>query len=245
MEVCIVSRRFGSQPHWSEAAAAAAAQSLALAGCPVRWLQAGAAAPSGSTPGVEAVPVPGGIAPFRSVAGRIGGVALDVALTRALRQRPAEIVHDFGYGAPGSANTLWIAARMGARCVATVRAAEVLCHRQTLVDGWGNACREFSDPVRCTACCLLPAGAGLSPAAAALGRAMRALGGFSPFPNPLAFRNRMDILVGGLALAEAVFVHDDGEAALLAGVGLKQPVLRRAGGPDDLLAGVYRELLAG
>lgn len=226
--------------------AAAAARSLAAAGCSVRWLAAAAPGSEIAAEGVEVVAVPRRAQPFRRVRRRSEDRAMDLALARTLRARPADVVHDFGFGAPGSAGTLWIAERMGSRAVATVRAAEVLCHRQTLIDGWGSRCDEFADPARCTGCCLRHGGGGLSPAAARVGRALRWLGRISPFPNPGAFKNRTDLILGGLALAGIVFVGDEADAALLSRAGLQGPSIRCLDGDaGDGALPAYRELVAG
>jgi hypothetical protein len=154
-------------------------------------------------------------------------------------------VHDFGLGAPGSANALWIAERMGAVGVATVRAAEVLCHRQDLVDWQHQDCRVFDDPARCTRCCLSPGARSLSVPAAFAGRSLAWLRGFSPFPNLHAFATRFDVAVGGLGSASLVLVEHADEAGLLAQAGassVRSGNLAAAHGP--VLAGTYAELLA-
>lgn len=228
MEVCLLSRRGGAGGHWSQHLARTAAESLASAGHAVRWLcalTADAALPVVPA-GVELVPVRGRVRPFRQVHARLSDVALDVALARTLRARPADIVHDLGFGAPGSAGALWLAERMGATCMATVRAAEVLCHRQTLVDERNRDCRAFADPGRCTACCLTAGSSALSPAGAAAGRALRWLGGRSPLPNPHAFTTRLDVVIAGLGSARLVMVQDAAEAELLTEAGIQERALR-------------------
>jgi len=250
MEVCLLSRRGGAGDHWSQHLARAAAEALVSAGHAVRWLCAltpDAAMPTAAAP-VELVPLRGRMRPFRQVHGRLCDTPLDVALSRTLRARPADIVHDVGFGAPGSAGALWLAQRMGATCLATVRAAEVLCHRQTLVDERQRDCRAFTDPGRCTACCLTPGSSALSPAAAATGRALRWLGGRSPFPNAHAFTTRLDVVIAGLGSASLVLVEDPAEAELLTTAGIHERALRSGdlqAAHGTALARTYADLLSG
>jgi hypothetical protein len=136
---------------------------------------------------------------------------------------------------------------MGATCLATVRAAEVVCHRQTLVDERHADCRAFADPERCTACCLTAGPSALSAGAALAGRALRWLGGRSPFPNPHAFATRLDVVIAGLGIARLVLVERTDEVELLTEAGIQARALRSgdlqaAHGPA--LASTYTELLS-
>ncbi len=250
MDVCLLSRsRIGADGAggWSHALAARSAAVLRDRGCAVRWLWAGALreVPPPAPAGVELLACPGDAPPFRRVEARVLDVAVDVTLNRTLRSRPADIVHDIGYGAPGSSNSLWLADRLGARCVATVRAGEVLCHRGSLITGDGVACDESGEPERCRRCCLVPGSGGLSAGAARLGRSLAWLGGRSPFPHAAGFRNRMDHVLGGLGLAAAVLVEHPRDAALLAAAGIKASALRvgaLAAGHGDGLPDLYDAL---
>jgi hypothetical protein len=247
VDVCLTSRRGGAGGHWSRDLARAAAAALVSAGCTVRWLCAltmDEALPDVPA-GVEFLPVRGAVPPFRRVHARLVDTAADIGLAHALRPRPADIVHDFGLGAPGSANLLWIAERMGSLGVATVRAAEALCHRQDLVDWQRQECRVFDDPARCTRCCLSPDARSLSTAGALAGRALAWLRGLSPFPNRHAFATRFDVAVGGLGSASLVLVEHAAEAGRLAQAGVssaRSGNLAEAHGPA--LAKSYAELLA-
>lgn len=248
MDVVLISHRGGRVPHWSSGVAEAAAATLARAGCRVRWLQAttGGGEPPPCPEGVECHPVSGAIGAFRRVTARLRDAAMDDLLTRQLRRQPADVVHDVGFGAPGSANTLWIADRMGARAAATVRAAEVVCHRQTLVDATGAGCRDFLDAARCTACCLAPGAGGQSRARSALARAAGVLGAFSPFPNANAFAIRSESLLGGLTSAGLLLAAEAGEGEALATAGIRLRTFRS--GPLAELHGasllpLYRSML--
>jgi hypothetical protein len=248
VDVCLLSRRGGAGGHWSQQLARVAAEALSASGCRVRWLCALTLdEPLPSAHGIELLPVRGRVAPFRRVHGRLTDTAMDIALARSLRHRPADIVHDLGLGAPGSASMLWLAERMGATGVATVRAAEVLCHRQTLIDWQQRDCRVFDDPARCTLCCLTASTGALSPAGAMAGRALSWLRGLSPFPNRHAFATRFDVVVGGLGSASLVLVEHATEAELLVAAGVRARAMRsgnlaEAHGP--VLARAYAELLA-
>jgi hypothetical protein len=248
VDVCLLSRRGGSGGHWSQQLARVAAEALSSSGCKVRWLCALTLdEPLPPAPGIELLPVRGRVPPFRRVHGRLTDTAMDVALAHTLRHRPADVVHDLGLGAPCSASMLWLAERMGATGVATVRAAEVLCHRQTLIDWQQRDCRVFDDPARCTHCCLTASAGALSPAAAMAGRALSWLRGCSPFPNRHAFATRFDVVVSALGSASLVLVEQAAEAELLVTAGVRARAMRsgnlaEAHGP--VLARAYAELLA-
>jgi len=52
------------------------------------------------------------------------------------------------------------------------------------------------------------------------------LGGLSPWPNPDAFRNRLELTVGNLQLAERVVVPSIADAAALGAAGVPERVAR-------------------
>lgn len=226
MEAILVTQRGNGAEHWSRPLGAALAAAMRDAGHRVRWLRAAqhgehlALAPDG----VECTDLTGGSGSFRRVHARVTDVACDVALTHMLRERPAQQLVHLGYGSAGSVNTLWIATRMGTNCRAVVRAAEVLCHRATLVDERGRACAAWEDVQRCTACCLAPGPLGR--VEAGMGRLARRLGGLSPWPNPDAFRNRLELTVGNLQLADRVVVADAAHAAALRAAGIAESAVR-------------------
>lgn len=247
MDVLLLSNRGGDAPHWSHAWALAAARHLAGHGARVRWLRAAIAgdAPPALPAGVEVATVVGALPPFRRVEGRIDDAAFDAALTRLLRPRPSGLVHHFGFGAPGSGLSTWLADRMGSHAVATVRACELLCHRQDLVDEHGGICRTLGDADRCTQCCRTPPG--LSSAQARAAQALRWLGGCSPFPHRIGFLNRFDLLAAGLQVCKAVLVPSALDRELLLGAGFAAAA---SVVPDDaeaaaaLLPPLYAALLA-
>ncbi|MEY4674444.1 MAG: hypothetical protein RL148_2228 [Planctomycetota bacterium] len=238
MEAILVTQRGSGTEHWSRQLGAGLALALRDAGHRVRWLRATdrGERPAAPPEGVECIDVGGAGGAFRRVHARVTDVALDTALTRALRGRPAGTVVHVGYGSAGSVNTLWIATRMGARCAVVARAAEVLCHRATLVDEQQRACSAWEDVARCTACCLAPGPLGRIEAVVA--RRALCLGGLSPWPNPDAFRNRLELTVGNLQLAERVLVPAAADAVALGAAGIPDRVVRVLGvlGPGAGLA---------
>ncbi|MGE3175364.1 MAG: hypothetical protein AB7O97_22255 [Planctomycetota bacterium] len=223
MDLVLLSNRGGDgAPHWSRAAAGAVAAALAADGVRPRWLCAlgeGEAAPTVPA-GVDLDLLRGRRPAFRRVVARVSDVDIEVALARTLRPLRRPVVVHFGFGAPGSTASLWLAERMGGRGMAVVRATEVLCHRGTLVDHAGSPCAEFDDPRRCARCCCCGAAAeGLAPQQARLARLLRWLGPYSPYPNELAFRSRGDLVLSSLQLA-TVLVPSDDDRALLQRAGL-------------------------
>lgn len=226
MEAILVTQRGNGAEHWSRPLGAALAASLCAAGHRVRWLRAVQHGEQvGPAPaGVECTDLAAHSGSFRRVHARVTDAACDVALTRMLRERPAQQLFHLGYGSAGSVNTLWIATRMGTNCRAVVRAAEVLCHRATLVDEQGRDCAAWEDVQRCTACCL--AAGPLGRLEAGIGRLARRLGGLSPWPNPDAFRNRLELSVGNLQLADRVVVPLAADAAALRSAGIAEGALR-------------------
>lgn len=228
MDVLLVTNRGApGAEHWARPLAARTASVLAAAGHPVRWLAAvHEDEPPPVQEGAEVLAVAGRTPPFRKVQGRLTDTALDVELTKWLRRRPSQIVHAFGFGAPGSVASLWLGERMGARGVATVRAADVLCHRGTLVFADGETCHVWDDVERCLDCCTTPWERGLAPWQSAAARLLRWLGGLSPMPSRVDFQNRLEIGLGGLGYAQRVLVASEGEAGLLKAAGISPRTLR-------------------
>lgn len=247
MDVVLVSARAAhGSAHWSAASCAFVGGELAARGARVRWIWCAneGASPPAVANGVELVPVVSPLPPFRSVDARIADAEGDQQLARLLRPlRRASVVH-FGLGAVGSATTLWLAERMGARPFAVVTAREALCARNTLVDATGAACTVVDDAVRCTDCLSSPWEHGLTHGQARWARALRWLGGHSPFPGRIGVLTRTDLVLGSLLLAD-VFVATEGERAQLASAGVPPRSLAVVGGSDHPDASaVARELVA-
>ncbi|HEX5051478.1 MAG TPA: hypothetical protein VFZ65_06870 [Planctomycetota bacterium] len=205
--VVVSSPGAGTSVHWSHAAALELARVLLLGGARVEWLAA-------ATPGHELpLALPGVVAgavstcattPVHRVTAGMTDLELEVALSRSLRSRPAHAVVHFGTGARGSPNVLWLADRLGSAVFAVVRAAEVVCQRGDLVDFAGEPCPVFDDPERCRRCC-----------------------GPSRWSRPrtVEFRNRIDLLAGGLLVTKAVFVPDPADVQPLVTAGVPRHLL--------------------
>ncbi|MBX3465174.1 MAG: hypothetical protein KF830_18560 [Planctomycetes bacterium] len=194
----------GGAAHWSAAMAAAVAGELLAAGAEVEWLcglGAGAATPP-DVGAVRARPFPRRALGVHAVAAGTQDPALERALAHSLRAAPAAAVLHLGTGAGGSPSVTWLADRMGCAAFAVVRSAEIVCQRGDLVDAIGEPCTKFDDAARCRACCRR-----------------------SAWRQPRAddLRNRWDLLLAGLLVAEAVFVADAADAERLASLGLARP----------------------
>jgi len=235
MDVVMISTRGrDGVPHWSRACAGDLAARLLQHGARVQWL-----CPLGDG---EAEPTPaagirlecrrGRMPPFRRVLARIADSRIDVALARALRPLRRAVVVHVGFGAPGSAATLWLADRMGADAIGVVRAEEVVCHRGTLVDASGAPCAEFTSAARCAACVCTPwPGRGLSPAQSRWANRLLRLRGWSPFPNENAFLSRADLVLGSLLVATVV-VGDAAQREQLCAAGIPPRNVRTIDGLD-------------
>lgn len=181
--------------------------------------------------------VPSRTPPFRSVmSGQIDS-PLELALSRELRDDPADVVHVQGYGAANSYLLAWFAERLGVPSVVVVDPIEaVLCHRGTLVDREGQPCRQFDDARRCARCCRGADPAALGRTGAALAVLTRPLRGLAPFPSETAMLNRLDTLIHGLAAARLVCVRDPAAATDLIALGLPEKLLHVGiPGPDVAL----------
>jgi len=192
--------------HWSHAATAELARVLLVAGANVEWFRVAHAAndlpvpPPGTS--LHAFRAPA--VPLHRVAAANESMPLEIALTRSLRQHHANVVVHVGAGARGSPNVAWVANRMGSLALAVVRATEVVCHRGTLVDATNRPCTIADDPERCRSCC-------------SKSWLQRARAG--------DFTDRLDLLVGSLALAAAVFVPSSMEGERLAAFGVPKTSL--------------------
>ncbi len=218
--VLVTTRSANTVAHWSRAMAADVAAALVAQGARVTWLcPLGPMEGAPAADGILVQPLPGSVPAFRQVLARVEDTAVDVALARVLRPLARPIVVHFGFGAPGSVTTLWLAERMGARGVAVLRAAEALCHRGTLVDATGNECRQCLDAARCAACARAPWPEGLSPAQAVAAVCLRPLAGWSPYPSENAFLSRTDLVLASL-LSAIVVVADPVDADLMVAAGI-------------------------
>lgn len=225
MDVVLVSGRArGSASHPSRARTRVLAAELAAAGHSVRWVRpAAGAGPVEPVAGVELLPVDSQAPPFAAVAASAADFATERTLSLAIRRRLPDVVHVLGYGCVTSPQTAWVADRLGVPVVVSVEARELLCHRGTLVDESGADCVEWDDPARCTACCLAPFEGGLTARQAQRARSWwwRLLPAWSPYPKPLDFENRSDVLVGGFLAAAVVLVASDVERDLVVRAGVQ------------------------
>src|SRR5262245_60131563 len=234
MDVVMISMRGrAGVPHWSRACAGDLAARLLQHGARVQWLcplDDGEAEPTPAA-GVRLEGLRGRVPPFRRVLARIADSRLDVALARALRPLRRAVVVHVGFGAPGSAATLWLADRMGADAIGVVRADEVLCHRGTLVDATGAPCADFTSAARCAQCVCAPwPGRGLSRLQSRWANRLLRLG-WSPFPNENAFLSRTDLLLGSMLVATIV-VGDAAQREQLCTAGLPPRNVRAIDGLD-------------
>ncbi|MBK8100010.1 MAG: hypothetical protein IPK26_23140 [Planctomycetes bacterium] len=218
--VVVTARGNGPGPHWSVAVGERVLAALRGHGIEVTWLRAlppGVLVPAPA--GVEVIdfvaPVPG----FHRVTARGDDVALDVALAKLLRHRPADSVIHLGLGAVGTVQTLWLADRMGSVPLAVVKAREVLCHRGDLQFAGGEACAVVDDPRRCGRCVTTPCGTGVSAWHSRWLHGTRWLPG-SRFPGPEQFLNRLDLVVGSLQVARLIAVVDPPVPEALTDVGV-------------------------
>ena len=156
---------------------------------------------------------------FRKVGAPLEDPRHEYAVAATIRAFAPDVVHLLGCGGGTSIHLPWIARALGVASIVEVEAAALLCHRGDLVHASGEACLVTDDAARCAACCCARTRgrAGLSAAGAIAARATRWLGDVAPFPTPLAFRNRRDLLSAALSEAAAVVVRDEaGRRAALA-----------------------------
>jgi len=230
MDIVLVSARRGADRlAVHHAGAASLARDLAGAGHHVRWLcpvPPGSVTPAAPHRSVNITAVTSPPPDFRAVAFGMADVPTETALSFAIRAALPDVVHILGFGGVTSATLPWVADRLGVPVVLSADAAEVLCHRGTLIDEQGRECRAFADSQRCAACCLTPFADGLSTAQARRARLWRWAGSWSPYPKPVDFRNRLDLQLGGMMSAAAILVADDEQRELLESAGVRAAVLR-------------------
>ncbi len=199
--VLIVSSPGAGELHWSHDFAAAIVAECRRRGAPTSWLAAvrrGQRLPEEPTAAAPTLlPVAITASPTR-VAADTGHLALELAVTRALRERPGTVVVHVGIGARGSPNVPWLAERLGARAFAVLRSAEVVCHRGDLVECTGDPCRDCRSPERCRWCC----------------------SGWWNRPAADDFRNRSDLLAASLQACACIWVPAAADVAPLGDFGL-------------------------
>ena len=147
-------------------------------------------------------------------------------LMQSIRGQMPDLVHVLDYGGCTSVNLSWVTSRLGADCVISVHADSTVCHRGDLRYRGAEDCDRFGDPERCSACCLAAATGGLSAWQSFLGRTLGTLRlPFNPYPSPLKFKNRQELMVGGLQCAERVIVAGETERQRVSTLGLRDEVL--------------------
>lgn len=243
--VIVTARGNGPGPHWSVAVGERVIAVLRARGIAVTWLrELPAALPLPCPPGTEVVDFVAPVPALHRVAARGDDVALDVALAKLLRRRPAEAVIHLGLGAVGTVQPLWLAERMGSLPLAVIEAREVLCHRGDLRFAGGEACVVVEDPERCGRCVTTPCGRGVSPWRSRWLRSTRRVPG-SGYPGHEQFRNRLDLLVGSLQVARLIAVTDPPTPDLLGGVGVPARAVVPMSRDGDLLPGRLLAALSG
>ena len=156
---------------------------------------------------------------FRKITAPLEDPRHEHEVAAMIRAWAPDVVHVLGCGGGTSMHLPWIARALGVASVVEVDAAALSCHRGDLVHASGEACLVTDDAARCTACCCARTRgrAGLSVAGTIAALATRWLGDVAPFPTPLAFRNRRDLLSAALNEAAAIVVRDEtGRRAALA-----------------------------
>ncbi len=216
---------------------------LAERGCRVRWVYP--ASDGGSdqeTDGVLVSMVRTVVPGFRSVLARLNDPPLEQVLSRSIRADLPDVVHVLTYGSGASINVAWLADRLGAPSVVTVKGKEVLCHRGTLINERGEGCFEWRSARRCAECCLTPTPDGLGNAAAACGRLLARLRWVSPFPQDIDFQNRLELVTAGLVVARRVLVTTAQDARLLQEAGVKGAIVLEDAHDASALMEVYQGL---
>ena len=225
----LVSGRFldPSAPHTRDAAFAHA---LAERGCDVRWVvpvHALASAPElaqGSA--VRQLPVVSPAPGFAAVQSRLVDTPTDSLLMESVRRELPDLVHVLDYGGCTSVNLTWGANRLGVKCVVSMIPAAVVCHRGDLRYRGREECRQFDSPDRCSECCLSPALDGFSLLGSILGRALKAVRApINPYPTPIDFVTRQELLLGGLQFAERAIVTSEEEMDRVSALGVRREMV--------------------
>lgn len=172
---------------------------------------------------------------FRRIGAALHDPLHERATAQAVRAHPTlQAVHVLGMGDGVSVHLPWVARSLGLRCTLEVEATSLLCQRGDLIDETGQPCARAHDPQRCAACCrVYTAGRpSLSRLSAALARATAWLGDVSPFPTPLTFVNRRDLLAAALVEPELVFARDAAARAAAMALGVEPSRLRDCAADD-------------
>lgn len=222
MKVILVSGRYDASGDRRGADAAFAGRLVAI-GCDVRLIVPGptcAAAPE--IDGVRVIAIDSKAPGFAAVERRLLDPVLEAAVSRETRGELPDLVHLLDYGGATSVNASWVASRLGAPVVVSLRAAPTLCHRGDLVHVDGSPCSEWLDPVRCAACCQRASPGGLSPLGAVLARSLTTVGWpLHPYPTAAAFENRRELLLGGLQVVDRICVDGDAEREGIVSLGVR------------------------
>ena len=245
MNLILVSGRY-PEPAPYHTVDSAIARELADADCAVRWI-----VPNGESTltqpveGVRITAVASAIPPFGRVQERLLDGPTEAVLTREIRREMPDLVHLLDYGGCSSVNASWSADRMGARNLVSVRVLPTLCHRGDLMHGKGSDCEDWENPNRCAECCLIPSPRGLGVLGSGLGRILGLVRfPVNPYPTPLDFTNRTELLLGGLQFASKVAVQTDEERDLVASLGIRPERLEVV--PNSSLAAridLYRRII--
>lgn len=221
-------RSVSGRSHPARDAVTALSADLARGSDRVRWIapRAIAEAPVNAVPGVRMVDVVSDAPAFRLVQDRLTDLPTERALSSEIRTGPPDLLHVHGFGGAVSYLLPWLADRLGVPALVVVDPLrESLCHRGSLIDHTGQACRIWNDERRCAACCRVASPGGLGRGAAFLAGLLAPLGAIAPFPTHDDFANRMDMIVQGLGSARLVCVADGMAADALEGLGVPRRVL--------------------
>lgn len=228
----LVSGRF-QDPSIPHARDAAFAHALSGRGCDVRWV-----IPLESTGEPPELPAGSPIRQLRVLTEAPGFAAVqdrlldgpsETALTVSIRGEMPDLVHVLDYGGCTSVNLSWVASRLGVACLISMQAATTVCHRGDLRYRGIEDCDSFQDSTRCSICTLTPVADGLTEGLSAwqslVGRGLRLLRSpINPYPMPVDFESRQDLLVGGVQFAERVIVTDETERQRVGTLGLRKEV---------------------
>jgi len=214
----------GGEPHWSHEVAGDFARLAVKRGATVRWLaglHVGQPVPAGE-PGLQVFahqdrPV----LPISKVHASQLDDRLELALTECLRAEPDSTVVHFGVGGQGTPNVLWLSDRLGSRTYASVRGAELVCHRGDLLDRDKKICTEWSDADRCRWCC--------SPV-------------WFGKPTTSDMLNRVDLIIAGLLTCAGIFVPDASDVAYVTSLGISAEVLEAVSTAEQMVERVWADL---